>query len=68
VLLALSDQGRPGYDSNHAGLIAAMDCPVFACTPDQFPSLMATALARQDIAQWAAANDIAIVRGGGTAS
>jgi Mg-chelatase subunit ChlD len=68
VLLALSDQGRPGYDSNHAGLIAAMDCPVFACTPDQFPSSMATALARQDIAQWAAANDIAIVRGGGTAS
>jgi Mg-chelatase subunit ChlD len=68
VLLALSDQGRPAYDSNHAGLIAAMDCPVFACTPDQFPSLMATALARQDIAQWAAANDIAIVRGGGTAS
>jgi Mg-chelatase subunit ChlD len=68
VLLALSDQGRPTYDSNHAGLIAAMDCPVFACTPDQFPALMATALARQDIAQWAAANDIAIVRAGGAAS
>jgi hypothetical protein len=63
-----SDQGRPAYDSNHAGLIAAMDCPVFACTPDQFPALMATALARQDVAQWAAANDIALVRAGGTAS
>ena len=63
VLLALSDQGRPAYDSNHAGLIAAMDCPVMACTPDQFPGLMAAALSRQDIAQWAASNDIAVVRG-----
>jgi len=63
VLLALSDQGKPAYDANHAGLIAAMGCPVFACTPDQFPQLMATALARQDIAQWAATNDIAVVRG-----
>jgi Mg-chelatase subunit ChlD len=62
VLLALSDLGRPGYDPNHAGLIAALDCPVFACTPDQFPDLMATALTRQDIAAWAAANDIAAVR------
>jgi Mg-chelatase subunit ChlD len=64
VLLALSDQGKPAYDANHARLIAALDCPVFACTPDQFPDLMATALTRQNIAQWAAANDIAVVRGG----
>ena len=63
VLLALSDDGRPGYDASHAGKIAAMDCPVFACTPDRFPDLMATALTRQDIAQWAAANDIALIRG-----
>jgi hypothetical protein len=62
VLLALSDQGQPGYDANHAGLIAALDCPVFACTPDQFPDLMATALTRQDIGQWAAANEIAAIR------
>jgi hypothetical protein len=64
VLLALSDHGKPAYDGNHAGLIAGMDCPVFACTPDQFPALMATALGRQDVGQWAAANDIAVVRGG----
>lgn len=62
VLLALSDDGRPGYDANQAARIAAMDCPVFACTPDQFPDLMATALTRQDIGQWAAANDIALIR------
>jgi hypothetical protein len=64
VLLALSDHGKPAYDADHAGLIAGMGCPVFACTPDQFPELMATALTRQDIGEWAAANDIAVVRGG----
>lgn len=63
VLLALSDDGRPSYDVRHAGAIAAMDCPVFACTPDQFPDLMATALTKQDIGQWASANGIELVRG-----
>lgn len=63
VLLALSDTGQPAYDSRHAGMIAGMDCPVFACTPDLFPDLMAVALGRQDVGQWAAANDIATVRG-----
>lgn len=63
VLLALSDDGRPSYDARHAGAIAAMDCPVFACTPDRFPDLMATALTRQDIGQWASANGIELIRG-----
>lgn len=63
VLLALSDDGHAAYDAAHAAKIASMDCPVFACTPDQFPDLMATALTGQDIAQWAASNEIAIVRG-----
>ncbi|TCR81436.1 VWA domain-containing protein [Rhizobium sp. BK376] len=63
VLLALSDDGRPSYDSRHAGAIAAMDCPVFACTPDQFPDLMATALTKQNVGQWASANGIELVRG-----
>jgi Mg-chelatase subunit ChlD len=63
VLLALSDDGRPGYDPGHASAFAAMGCPVFACTPDQFPDLMATALQRGDIAAWAAARDIKLVRG-----
>jgi Mg-chelatase subunit ChlD len=62
VLLALSDDGHAAYDTNHAAKIAAMNCPVFACTPDHFPDLMATALLGQDIGQWAAANDMAIVR------
>ncbi|WP_027232759.1 VWA domain-containing protein [Phyllobacterium sp. UNC302MFCol5.2] len=63
VLLALSDDGRPSYDVRNASAIAAMDCPVFACTPDQFPDMMACALTRQDIGQWASANGIDLVRG-----
>jgi hypothetical protein len=63
VLLALSDQGRPSYESNNAAAIAAMGCPVFACTPDQFPDLMAAVLKGEDINAWAAARDIGLVRG-----
>jgi Mg-chelatase subunit ChlD len=62
VLLALSDDGHPGFHAQHAEQIAALDCPVFACTPDQFPDLMATALARRDVSLWAASQDIARVR------
>jgi hypothetical protein len=32
--------------------------PAFACTPDQFPDLMAAAIERRDITAWAAENDI----------
>src|SRR5262245_27784111 len=62
VLLALSDDGRPGYDTDHAQKLASLGCPVFACTPDQFPDLMAHALARRDLQEWAASRDIALVR------
>jgi Mg-chelatase subunit ChlD len=62
VLLALSDDGKPGYDTNHAQKFAALGCPVFACTPDQFPDLMAHALKRADLQEWAARRDIALVR------
>jgi Mg-chelatase subunit ChlD len=62
VLLALNDDGRSAYDTNHAAAFAAMGCPVFACTPDQFPELVATALKRGDIWAWAASQDIALIR------
>jgi len=62
VLLALNDDGRPAYDANHAAILASLGCPVFACTPHQFPELMATALKRQDIWAWAASQDIKLVR------
>jgi hypothetical protein len=62
ALLALSDDGRPAYDQAHAQAIAALGCPVFACTPDQFPDLMATALSRQDTAAWASGQGISLIR------
>jgi Mg-chelatase subunit ChlD len=64
VLLALSDEGTPHYHVEHAARIAAFGVPVFGCTPDLFPDLMATALSKGDVAAWAAANDIAAVRPG----
>ncbi|MEO0600850.1 MAG: VWA domain-containing protein, partial [Myxococcota bacterium] len=67
VLLALSDEGRPIYDPRHAQAFAAMGCPVFACTPERFPGLIATALSRGDIHAWAAREDIALVRAEGSA-
>lgn len=63
TLLALSDEGRPSYNSDLAEEFATLGSPVFACTPDQFPDLMATALKREDIFQWAAETDIKCVRG-----
>ena len=62
VLLALSDQGRPAYDPVLSGRVAALGAPVFACTPDRFPDLMATAVRRQDIHAWAAKEDIKLAR------
>ena len=62
TLLALSDDGRPSYDDQLAKVFADMNLPVFACTPDQFPDLMATALKREDILAWAADQKIKAVR------
>lgn len=53
VLLALSDEGAPFYDHENAAALAAMGVPAFACTPDAFPDLMAAAIERRDITQWA---------------
>jgi VWA domain containing CoxE-like protein len=60
VLLALNDEGAPAYDHQNAQFFASIGIPVFACTPDQFPDLMAQALSKQDIANWAAKEDIII--------
>jgi Mg-chelatase subunit ChlD len=44
ALLALSDEGAPAYDREHAAALAALGAPAFACTPDLFPEVMAAAL------------------------
>ncbi|MGA7805169.1 VWA domain-containing protein [Bradyrhizobium sp.] len=58
VLLALSDTGRPASNPVLSARVAALGAPVFACTPDQFPDLMAAALRREDLHAWAAGQDI----------
>ena len=64
VLLALNDDGKPASHPGLSAELAALGCPVFACTPDLFPDLMAAALQREDLHAWAASRDIALVRGG----
>jgi Mg-chelatase subunit ChlD len=58
ALLALSDSGAPSYDADHAAALADIGVPAFACTPDLFPDLMAAAIERRDIAQWAADHQV----------
>ena len=64
-LLALNDKGAPSYDHHNAAQLAAMGVSSFACTPDLFPELMAAAITKQDISQWAARNDIVTARAEG---
>ena len=60
VLLALNDDGAPSYDHNNAQFFSSLGVPVFACTPDKFPDLMATALSKQDIGLWMDKEDLTL--------
>jgi hypothetical protein len=53
ALLALSDEGAPNYDHENAAAFAALGIPTFACTPQLFPEMMAAAIGRLDLEQWA---------------
>jgi len=61
-LLALSDEGKPYYDSRMTAAYAGVGIPTFGCTPDQFPDLMAAAIQREDIGAWAARQGIVTIR------
>ena len=50
------DEGAPSYDHENAAALAELGVPAFACTPDMFPELMAAAIDKRDLGQWAAAN------------
>jgi Mg-chelatase subunit ChlD len=63
ALLALSDDGAPADDHEHAQACAALGAPAFACTPDQFPDLIAAAIERRDVAAAAARQGIVASRG-----
>ncbi len=58
VLLALNDDGAPRFNRDHAAEVASYGVPAFACTPDQFPELIAAAIADRDINMWAASEGI----------
>jgi Mg-chelatase subunit ChlD len=58
VLLALSDEGRPAFDKDHAAALAALGAPAFACTPEAFPDLMATAITKGDLGAFLDRNDL----------
>jgi Mg-chelatase subunit ChlD len=62
-LVALNDAGAPSFNATLASKLAGLGIPTFACTPDQFPDLMAAALSKQDLQLWAARNDIVAARG-----
>ncbi|MEU0422737.1 VWA domain-containing protein [Streptomyces canus] len=49
TLLALSDEGAPAYDREHAAALAALGAPAFACTPDLFPGVMAAAIEKRPL-------------------
>ncbi|MFM2071154.1 MAG: hypothetical protein RLZZ623_1417 [Actinomycetota bacterium] len=53
ALLALSDEGAPAFDHTAAQVLASLDIPAFACTPDAFPDLIAAAIERRDLRRWA---------------
>lgn len=64
TLLALSDEGAPSYDHQLAAKLAALGVPSFACSPDQFPMMMAAAIRREDVGLWAAQQGITAARAG----
>ncbi|MFJ9621409.1 VWA domain-containing protein [Streptomyces sp. NPDC101181] len=49
TLLALSDEGAPAYDHEHAAALGALGAPAFACTPDLFPDVMAAAIQKRPL-------------------
>ena len=58
TLLALNDDGAPAFDRSVAGKFGHFDVPTFACSPDQFPSLMAAAIKKDNIHSWMAKEGI----------
>ena len=58
TLLALNDQGAPTYDKSLAQKLASFDIPSFACSPDQFPNLMAAVIKKESLKGWMAKEGI----------
>ena len=52
-LLAISDDGKPFYDANMAGKIAAQGIPCFAAAPQMLPRLLEKAMKNEDLSEFA---------------
>jgi hypothetical protein len=63
--LALSDEGASACDHRLAAKLAALGVPSFACTPGDFPGLMAAAIRREARSPWAARQGIVATRAEG---
>ncbi len=48
-LLAIADGGKPYYDAQMAGKVAALGIPCFACNPEMLPQLLERAFKGQDL-------------------
>lgn len=59
-LLALDDEGIPAYDKTMAEKLSALQIPVFGCSPDFFPELMAAAIRKEDISKFLTKHNIAL--------
>lgn len=49
VLLAISDSGKPCFDSQLAEKLSSMDIPCFACPPERLPELLDLALKKRSL-------------------
>ena len=49
-----ADEGAPPFNAELAAQLATLGVPAFACTPDRFPELMAAAIQRADLRDFAA--------------
>ena len=50
ILLAISDSGKPCFESGLAEKAASLDIPCFACPPEKLPELLGAALKRRSLA------------------
>ena len=49
VLLAISDSGKPCFESGLAERISAFEIPCFACPPEKLPELLEAALKKRSL-------------------
>lgn len=49
ILLAISDSGKPCFDSRLADKISSFDVPCFACPPERLPELLELALKKRSL-------------------